>query len=193
MDLTRRLALLLPAVLAACVGDDDVPRQDFPALHYDYLTPLRLNVGAVDVGEAPPPGPLDAQNPASPGAALRQMALDRIGAGGSTGRAVFHIDAAQIAQGGGGLQGVLAVHLDILDPGGGRVAFAEARVSRQSNGSRGGLRAALYDMTRSMMDDMNIEFEFQVRRSLKAWLQDAATAPAPAPVEQQDLDTPGAT
>ena len=193
MNLTRRMALLLPAALAACVGDDDVPRQDFPALHYDYLTLLRLNVGAVDVGEAPPAGPLDAGNPAPPGAALRQMALDRIGAGGSAGRAAFHIDAAQIAQGGGGLQGVLAVHLDILDPAGGRLAFAEARVSRQSTGSRGGQRAALYDMTRSMMDDMNIEFEFQVRRSLKAWLQDATPAPAPAPVEQQDLSAPGAT
>ena len=193
MDLSRRMALLLPVALVACTGDNEAVRQDFPALHYDYLTPLRLNVGAVDVGEAPPPGPLDTQNPASPGAALRQMALDRIGAGGTAGRAVFHIDAAQILEGGGGLQGILAVRLDILDPGGGRVAFAEARVSRQSAGSRGGLRAALYDMTRSMMDDMNIEFEFQVRRSLKAWLQDATTAPAPAPVEQQDLGTPGAT
>ena len=190
MDLPRRMALLLPVALAACVGDDEV-RQDFPALRYGYLTPLRLNVGAVDVGEPPPPGPLDAQNPAPPGPALRQMALDRIGAGGTTGRAVFHTDAAQIVQGGGGLQGVMAVHLDILDPGGGRVAFAEARVSRLSDRSRGGLRAALYNMTRSMMDDMNIEFEFQVRRSLKAWLQDATTAPAPAPVEQQDLKKPG--
>jgi hypothetical protein len=193
MDLPRRMALLLPAALAACAGDGEVVRQDFPALHYGYLTPLRLNVGAVDVGEAPPPGPLDAQNPAPPGPALRQMALDRIGAGGSAGRAVFNIDTAQIAQGGGGLQGVMAVHLDILDPGGGRIAFAEARVSRQTIGSRGGLRAALYDMTRSMMDDMNIEFEFQVRRSLKAWLQDATIAPPPAPVEQQELGTPDAS
>ena len=192
MDLPRRMALLLPVALAACSGDDEA-RQDFPALHYGYLTPLRLNVGAVDVGELPPPGPLDAENPAPPGQALRQMALDRIGAGGTTGRAVFHIDAAQIVQGGGGLQGVMAVHLDILDPGGGRVAFAEARVSRLSDGSRGGLRAGLYNITKSMMDDMNIEFEFQVRRSLKAWLQDATTAPAPAPVEQQNLGAPDAT
>lgn len=191
MDLPRRMALLLPVALAACGGDDEV-RQDFPALHYNYLTLLRLNVGAVDVGEPPPPGPLDALNPAPPGPALRQMALDRLGAGGTTGRAVFHIDAVQITQGSSGLQGVMAVHLDILDPSGGRVGFAEARVSRLSDGSRG-LRAALYDMTRSMMDDMNVEFEFQVRRSLKAWLQDATTAPLPAPVEQQDLKAPGAT
>ena len=106
----RRAALLLPLVLAACGGDDLPPRADFPALHYEYLTPLRLNVGAPwMLPGAPPPGPLDGVNPAPPGQALRRMALDRIGAGGSTGRAVFVIDQASITQAGGGLSGVLAV------------------------------------------------------------------------------------
>ena len=71
----RRAALLLPLLLVACGGDDLPPRADFPALHYDYLTPLRLNVGAVDVVDAPAPGPLDGVNPAPPGQALRRMAL----------------------------------------------------------------------------------------------------------------------
>ena len=188
----RRTALLLPLLLAACGGDDLPPRADFPALHYDYLTPLRLNVGAVDVPDAPPPGPLDELNPAPPGQALRRMALDRIGAGGSTGRAVFVIDQASITQAGGSLSGVLAAHLDILRPDGGRAAYAEARVTRQATlPRRAGLPAALYDMTRAMMDDMNVELEFQVRRALRDWLQSAKTAPAPAPVQQQDLSPPG--
>jgi hypothetical protein len=42
-----------------------------------------------------------------------------------------------------------------------------------------------------MMSDMNVEFEFQVRRSLKEYLQDTATAvPTPAPVQSQDLAPP---
>ena len=40
-------------------------------------------------------------------------------------------------------------------------------------------------MTRAMMDDMNVEFEYQVRRSLKDWL--ATTTAVPAPVESQPL------
>lgn len=187
----RRAALLLPLALAACGGDGPPLRQDFPALHFDYLTPLRLNVGAVDVGDAPAPGPLDAINPAPPGEALRRMAQDRLGALGSTGRAVFAIDAADIAEARGSLSGVMAVHLDILRPDGARAAFAEARVSRSAQlPRRADLRAVLYDMTRAMMDDMNVEFEFQARRALRDWLQGPATAPPPAPVQQQDLTAP---
>ena len=52
------------------------------------------------------------------------------------------------------------------------------------------LPAALYDMTRAMMDDMNVELEFQIRRSLRDWLQDPTAAPPPAPVEQQELPAP---
>jgi hypothetical protein len=41
-------------------------------------------------------------------------------------------------------------------------------------------------MTKSMMNDMNIEFEYQIHRSLKSWLTSAA-APE-APVQQAPLD-----
>ena len=41
-----------------------------------------------------------------------------------------------------------------------------------------------------MMNDMNVEFEYQIRRNLKAWLT-TSTAPA-APVEQAPLDGSGA-
>ena len=188
----RRGVLLLPLLLAACGGDDLPQRTEFPALRYDYLAPLRLNVATVDVPDAPPPGPLDQVNPAPPGQTLRRMATDRIGAGGATGRAVFVVDQAGITQAGDGLSGVMAVHLDVLRPDGGRAAFAEARVTRQASlPRRPDLPAALYDMTRAMMDDMNVELEFQVRRSLRDWLQSAETAPAPAPVQQQDLSAPG--
>ena len=188
----RRTVLLLLPLLTACVGDDLPQRTEFPALHYDYLTPLRLNVATVDVPDAPPPGPLDQVNPAPPGQTLRRMALDRIGAGGTTGRAVFVVDQAGITEAGDGLSGVMAVHLDVLRPDGGRAAFAEARVTRQASlPRRADMPTALYDMTRAMMDDMNVELEFQARRSLRDWLQSAETAPAPAPVQQEDLSAPG--
>ena len=180
--MNRRWLLLAPLAVAACAEDE--PARSFAPLRYDYLTPLRLGVGAVEIGDAPPPGPLDGVNPSPPGPALRQMAQDRLAAGGSAGRAVFTIDAAQIARGGGALEGVMAVHLEVFGADGVRAGVAEARVSRRSTGMG---RGALYDMTRQMLADMNVEFEFQLRRTLGAWLQDVSTAPAPAAVEKQDL------
>ena len=40
-----------------------------------------------------------------------------------------------------------------------------------------------------MMADMNVEFEYQIRRNLKSWL--LASAAPDVPVEQTPLDQPG--
>ena len=45
----------------------------------------------------------------------------------------------------------------------------------------------LYDMTKDMMDRMNVEFEYQVRRALSTWLVPAGAVQAP--VQQQPLNT----
>ncbi len=185
--LPRRAALLLPWAVAACGGD--APPRPMPPLRYDYLTPLRLNVATVDVGEAPPPSPAEAQSPAPVGATLRQMALDRIVAGGASGRAAFTIAAAQVDRSSGHRNGLMAVRLEVFTPDNARAGFAEARVSRSSV-TGDDLRGALYDLTRLMMDDMNVELEFEVRRSLRDWLQEPTADPPPAPVQQQDLPSP---
>lgn len=186
----RALIVLLPLVAAGCGDGDPLPARDgFPPLNYSYLTPLRLNVASIEEAAPPPPGSLDDINPAPPAQALLRMAQDRLSAGGTLGRAVFSIDEASIVRRGGGLDGVLAVHLDVLTSEGSRAGFAEARVSRRADGI-GDLRSALYDITVQMMQDMNIEFEFQVRQSLRDWLQEATTAPPPAAVEKQPLGAP---
>ena len=82
------------------------------------------------------------------------------------------------------------VYQDILLADGSRAAFAEARVQRRRSTSSGDVRGSLYDLVHDMMDDMNVELEFQVRRSLKDWLQVADTAPPPPPVQQEDLSPP---
>ena len=193
MNLPRRsLLLLLPLAAAACAGEAPV-RQSLPPLRYDYLTKLRLNVANVDYAPPPPPDPLDRLNPAPPAQALLQMAHDRLAAGGTLGRAVFTIDQARITRVPDGLDGALAVHLDVLTSEGNRAGFAEARVSRRAAGIGSDLRGALYDITAQMMADMNVEFEFQVRRSLRDWLQEATTAPPPPAVEAQPLGAPRLT
>ena len=183
------MAVLLPWAVAACGGD--APVRAMPPLRYDYLAPLRLNVATVDVGEAPPPSPVEAQSPAPLGMTLRQMALDRLAAGGTSGRAVFTIDMAQVDRSSSHLNGLASVRLEVFTADGARAGFAEARVTRSST-ITGNLREALYGLTRQMMDDMNVELEFEVRRSLRDWLQDPTAAPSPAPVERQELSAPSA-
>jgi hypothetical protein len=188
MRLSRRLALMGVLGLAGCAGDD-APRS-FQPLRFDYLTPLQLNVGSIEVAELPPPGPLDSESPTPAGPALRQMAEDRLSAAGTAGRAVVTIDQARITRRNGGLDGAFAMHLDIKDANGRSAGYAEALVSRRKGDIGRDLRGGLYEITKQMLDDMNIELEFQIRRSLKDYLQATSTAPAPAAVQQQDLSAP---
>lgn len=195
--IARRSVLLLPLLAAACADDDEAPRVFNPPT-YAYLTPIRLNVASVQVEDrspASPSGSLDGLSPLRPSDALKQMASDRLSAAGSAGRAVFVIDQAQLVRARGGVDGLLAVHLDVFaGDGDTRAGFAEARVVRRrtSNDADENSRAVLFDFVTQMMNDMNVEFEFQVKRSLREWLQTTdRTAPAPAPVQSQDLDAPG--
>jgi hypothetical protein len=188
------LTVLLPALLAACVSGEAARRDAFPPLRYDYLTPLHLNVAAVEVGPGfvPARGGPAALLPIPPAETLQQMARDRLRADGSSGRAVFVVDDASLTPVPGGLSGSMAVHLDILTGDGRRAGYAEARVSQVYYGPTGNIRAVAYDLVKQMMDRMNVELEFQVKRTLRDWLQETGTAPPPATVQQQELGPPGA-
>ncbi len=177
--------LLCGLALTACGGDEPPPSENYTNLHYEYLRQLRLNVASVEVVDRIAPsgaGDVTAQDPVSPDQVLGQMARDRLFAAGTAGRAVFTVDAANITQGeGGALNGVLAGHLAVFNDAGQQMAYAEARVSRQHvpGSEPENLRNNLYDMTRQMMNDMNVELEFQIRRSMRSWLVSNTAVPAP--------------
>ncbi|MBS4076432.1 hypothetical protein KGY14_14675 [Ameyamaea chiangmaiensis] len=186
------------ASLSAC-GGDDAPTQ-FAPLHYDYLSRFQLNVGAVQVVDnAPPgttPGDVSGRAPTPPDQALQQMAHDRLAAAGTAGTAIFSIDQASILhQPGGMLNGAMDVHLDIVRPDGQHAGFAEAKVTRDykpdSSGGDTDSKAALYTLTQQMMNDMNVELELQIRRSLSGWLVDAGGTPVGGAIQQQTLGAPG--
>lgn len=193
MMLRRFVSLGLVLVLAGC-GGGEAPQTVFAPLTYDYLRPIRLNVATLDVEDHAVSGGDDvaAQAPVPPAQALTQMAHDRIFPGGASGRAVFVIQDAAIHRRGDTLAGSLAVRLDIVGPGGQAVAFAEARVARSSTTDEGDLRTREYALTRQMMADMNVEFEFQARRALKAWLQPEGDVPAAVSVQPLDGSSGGA-
>jgi len=186
--LTRRSALLLPFLLAACGGEE---RTNFPPLRYNFLPPIRLNVASIAVEQrfypSGEPPDITALDPVHPVEALRAMADDRLQALGVNGEAVFGITNAALTREGDTLTCALAVVLEIYPTPGIRSGFAEAVASRQHTGPIDDLRGTLYDLTKAAMDAMNVEFEYQIRRSLQPWLLPSSAMPPP--VEQQPLGT----
>jgi len=193
----RRLLLAMPFALAACESGPPV-RTSFPPFDFSYLTRLRLNVATIDIDNswqaAPDPREVGAYAPIPPAAALHQMALDRLAAGGGSGRAVFTILDASLLRFSGRVEANFAVRLSATSGDATRSAYAEARVARSQSfddDDPATLRETLYTLVKQAMDDMNVEFEYQVRRSLHDWLQTTSTtAPLPPAVQTQDLPPP---
>ena len=110
---------------------------------------------------------------------------DRLQAFGTAGQAVFVIQEASLIRQRDTILGSFAVELDVYTSANTRAGFAQARVTRSYTGDVDDLPSTLYDMTKNMMDTMNVEFEFQVRRSLRAWLLPEGAVQTP--VQQQPL------
>ena len=186
---TRRLMLLLPLAVAACGGE---PEPVFDPLRYNYLPPIQLNVATIEIqqrfipaGVAPD---VSNQDPVPPIEALRAMANDRLQAFGTANKGIFTILDASLMREADIVTGSMAVSLAILDDAGAQLGTAEARVQSRHSGQIRNIRPVLYDLTKGMMADMNVEFEYQIRRNLKNWLTEGAAPDTP--VEQAPLDQP---
>ena len=184
--LNRRSLLLLPLALAACGDNDEVT---FNALRYNDLPPIQINVASIRIEQRFVPSGIlpdvSNQDPAPPVEALKAMASDRLQAFGTANTAVFAILDATLTREGNVVLGSMAVSLTILDNSGTQIGFAQARVQSRHTGQLNHIRQVLYDLTKSMMIDMNIEFEYQIRRNLRTFLTN--TIAPDTPVEQAPL------
>ncbi len=186
-------ALIAPLFLAACSSDE--PAQSYRKLSFDYLTKLRLNVASIDIDNTDPPvrdsRDMSLLAPNKPADALRTMAQQRLLANASSGHAVFVVDEASLINDKDKIRGTFAVHLDVTTSDGTRTGYAEARVSRTAdynNDAPNATRATLNKLVDDLMKDMNVEFEYQIRRSLRAYLQTGDTpSPVAKPVQSEDL------
>jgi len=200
----RRSVLGLAMLGAACGGRTAPPPIASGPPSYRHLTPLRLDVASLDITPAPPGPQVNAASPSPiiPAQAMLAMAEDRLSANGQSGTARFMVQAATLtrrpASGGGMFSGsterldcFLRCRLELRSPEGELRGFAEAEVRRDLTQPSGddAARARNADaIVRQAMADLNVEFEYQVRRNLRAALMDTErAAPAPEPVEQETL------
>jgi hypothetical protein len=189
--LGRRSALLVPLLLTGC-GEEEAPAPeaggDFPPLRYGYLPPIKLNVQRVETarGFVLPTGgdEMIGLSPVAPVDTLFAMARDRLQPVAQSGTATFRVVTASITKRHDTLNGVLAVRLDVRD--GDNTGYVVARVTANHSGNVTSQRAAVYDLLKSMMFQMNVELEYQLRNKLKAWVANAQPAPAPAPQTQPE-------
>lgn len=202
----RRGILLLPLFAGALAGtsllsgcaDTPAPPANDPPLSFDYLPKLRLNVATIDIDNAWQPATVptgihvEALSPVQPADALKLMAQQRLVPVGTSGHAVLVIEDASLLQLPGQYQGTFQVHLDVSTSDGTHSGYAKAFVTGTRSiveDSPAAARESLYQLVKRMMADMNTEFEYQIRKSLRDYLQsDAETAPPAQPVQAQPLD-----
>ncbi len=186
--------------LAGC-GGGAPPPAPYPPFSFSYLTKLRLDVAklAIDNSWVPSGEALHVEYlaPEQPVDALRQMALDRLEMDGSSGTAEFGIDDASIIQVHDHYDAHFAVHLKLLDNNGKSIGTIKAAVKDSRtfmDDSPEAQKRDLYELVKKTMDDMNVEFEYEMRRHLgKHLLATKPLAPLPPSVQTQDLGKPGST
>lgn len=199
MRRVRRAGFFLAAVLttglvSACSGDNTVTA--YPPYQYSYLPKIQLNVASVGIEDHAQPGTaagdISAKAPIPPDQALTQVAQDRLVAAGQGGTALFTVDQSSILHNpDGSLTGAMTAHLTVTSATGQPSGSVEAHVSRryQADYSKGDAdsRGNLYQMTGQMLQDMNVELEYQIRNHLKAWLVDAGGMPVDGAISTQSL------
>lgn len=192
------LLLVSPMIgLTACSHDEP---KTFAPLTYDYLTPIFFNVGQIDVQNVTENQkyPRDVTNlsPILPAVALQNMANTRFQARGSSGKAVFVINRASLQeQGHNGIYGQMDATLDIYNNNNKKVASVQSSVNHtydiDSSKGAASSKANLYEATQKLMQDMNVELEFQIRKHLSNWIVDATGTPISGGVQTEDLGKPG--
>ena len=203
---TKRRAFLALPLLAACANEQPAgPFVPPGPPSYGHLTPLRLKVGTLEIQEAGTGTAffVDQSAPLQPADVILRMAQDRLSAAGGPGKARFLIQTASLTREGGASGGVFSpasetfrcvmrCQVEIISAEDATLAAASAEATRVATGSvrDAGERAALAERAVKLAgQDLNVEFEYQLRRHLRAWLQLVAAAgeSLPQPVEREAL------
>ena len=205
--LTKRRAFLALPFLAACANEQPAAGPFVPPgpPSYGHLTPLRLKVGGLEMQEAGSGTAFLVEQPAPllPADVMLRMAQERLSAAGGPGKARFLIQTASLTREGGASGGVFSpatetfrcvmrCQVEIISAEDAILASATAEATRTVTAPvrDAGERAALAERAVKLAgQDLNVEFEYQLRRHLRNWLQLMAGAgeTLPQPVERESL------
>jgi hypothetical protein len=173
--------------LAGC-GGSPPPVQSFPPLDYTYLPPIMLKVSSITVVNqyVPDPGAatLLGEDPEPPATALQDMLNHRLVANGTPGTATVTIEAASIDQVGSNYTGTLTVRLDVQSADGHSTGYTMASVTHSEtapdpDSDQATVQAALYGVTKKLMDAMNVQLQYQIQQNLGSWVAFSANAAVP--------------
>lgn len=186
------LFCLVTALFLAGCSHSHSP-ETFPKPDYSYLPSLYFNVEYLHtLNQAPvTERNLAEQSPSPPASTLTLMAQQRLKTTGSTGTASFAITQATITKQAHDIfAGTFSIKLTVDDPTQQHHGQITATVHQQrSFSSRLSQQQNLYTLNQSMMDDMNVEIEYQIRKHLSDWLTDATGTPLSGQINSQDLNT----
>jgi len=187
MKVIKYLPVAALLAFTAC-GGSPPPVVTYKPLDYSYLPPIMLKVANVTVQNnyVPDSGAaaLLGQAPEAPANAVVDMANHRLIANGTPGNAIFTVETASIETVGNNLTGILSVRLDVSSADGRAHGYTEASVNYSETSpdpsNQGDMQAALYDVTKHLMDAMNVQFQYQLQHNLGDWISysnNAAAAP----------------
>lgn len=188
MRALRFLPLLAVLGLSAC-GDSPAPMVSYKPLDYSYLPPIMLKVSSINVQNnyVPDSGAANllGLDPEPPANAVMDMANHRLVANGAPGTATFTVETASIETVGNNLTGILTVRLDVVSADGRSKGYTEASVNYSQTSpdqnNQGDMKAALYGITKHLMDQMNVQLQYQMQQHLADWISYSTNAAA-APV-----------
>lgn len=179
------------AVLAGLAGcSSPPPPQYFPPLTYSYLPPLVLKVATLNIVDDYVPSTdtvaLLAQDPAPPAQTLLAMLRGRVVASGAPGTGTVTIQNASVHQVDGTLTGAMTVDVSVASADGRSTGYAEATVSASrsapdSDDGPNAMPAALYGLTKQLMENMNVQLQYQMQHNLSGWLSWSPAAGSPVP------------
>lgn len=190
------LATVITGLLAALTAcETALPLRTFPDLRYDHLTPIRLDAVRVDViqnykstGAKPY---VEHEFPTRPATVAAQWATDRLKATGVNNIVRVTVVNGAVVEvplkrttGVSGMfttdqseryDGTLEIRIQIIGPRGRQLAFVSARATRSrtvpENITLADREKAWFRMTESMMNDLNLSLERQIREHFRQWLR----------------------
>jgi hypothetical protein len=183
------LATALAACLTACSGSPPPPPQVFAPLSYNYLPPIVLTVSTVNLQNDYVPDPaaatLNSENPSPLPDTIMAMAQHRLVANGTPGTATFTLQTAAIEPVGDNYVGNVSVRLDVVSADGRKTGYTVASVNvtqtaPDSDASQNDIQAELYNITKQLMDRLNVQLQYQIQSNMGSWVSYATNAAVPA-------------